>query len=83
MSGGSSSKLAETTFETKPDDKLAAIDVYEKEPFISEKLLSMDNVVLSPHSGTATHEGRNAMGAFACQNIIRFFQGDNRITRVN
>ncbi len=61
----------------------AAIDVYEKEPFISEKLLSMDNVVLSPHSGTATHEGRNAMGAFACQNIIRFFQGDNRITRVN
>lgn len=61
----------------------AAIDVYEKEPFISEELLSMDNVVLSPHSGTATHEGRNAMGAFACQNIIRFFQGDNRITRVN
>ena len=61
----------------------AAIDVYEKEPFISGELLSMDNVVLSPHSGTATHEGRNAMGAFACQNIIRFFQGDDRITRVN
>ena len=61
----------------------AAIDVYEKEPFISEELLSMDNIVLSPHSGTATYEGRNAMGAFACQNIIRFFQGDDRITRVN
>ena len=35
--------------------------MYEKKPFISEELLSMDNVVLSPHSGTATYEGRNAM----------------------
>ena len=53
----------------------AALDVYEHEPQISPELLTMDNVVLSPHNGTATIAGRIAMNKYAAENIIRFFQG--------
>jgi D-3-phosphoglycerate dehydrogenase len=61
----------------------AALDVYEFEPQITEQLLELDNVVLSPHNGTATIEGRNDMSRFASQNIIRFFEGKKDISRVN
>jgi lactate dehydrogenase-like 2-hydroxyacid dehydrogenase len=61
----------------------AALDVYEFEPQISAELLTLDNVVLAPHNGTATIEARNEMSRFASQNIIRFFQGRNDITKVN
>ena len=39
----------------------AAMDVYEHEPQIHPELLTLDNVVLSPHTGTGTWEGRIAM----------------------
>lgn len=61
----------------------AALDVYEFEPHINEQLLGLDNVVLLPHVGTATVEARNEMSRFASQNIIRFFDGRDDITRVN
>ena len=35
----------------------------------------MDNVVMTPHIGTATHEVRLEMTREACQNIIDFFDG--------
>ncbi len=53
----------------------AGLDVYEFEPKISEELLTLDNVVMTPHKGTATLEGRIAMAKFAAQNIISFFEG--------
>ncbi len=61
----------------------AALDVYEHEPVISPELLTMDNVVLAPHNGTATIDGRNAMSRYAAENIIRFFHGETPLSRVN
>jgi lactate dehydrogenase-like 2-hydroxyacid dehydrogenase len=43
----------------------AALDVHEHEPEVAEELLSMDNVVITPHLGSATRETREAMGMLA------------------
>ena len=40
----------------------AALDVYEREPEVSAGLLGLENVVLTPHLGSATHAAREAMG---------------------
>lgn len=61
----------------------AALDVFEFEPTVSEQLLTLDNVVLSPHNGTATVDARNAMSRCVSKNIIRFFEGSTDISRVN
>ena len=53
----------------------AGLDVYQNEPAIHPKLLSLDNVILSPHLGSATHEGRIAMGEKVICNIKMFFAG--------
>lgn len=54
----------------------AAMDVYEHEPKITPELLKMDNVVLSPHTGTGTWEGRIAMCENVCDNILAWEKGD-------
>ena len=43
----------------------AALDVFEHEPAVSDKLLTMENVVLTPHIGSATRSTREAMGLLA------------------
>jgi glyoxylate reductase len=43
----------------------AALDVFEFEPVVTEELLAMENVVLSPHLGSATRRTREAMGMLA------------------
>ena len=48
----------------------AAMDVYEHEPQIHPELFTLDNVVLSPHTGTGTWEGRIAMCENVCDNIL-------------
>ncbi|HUL04462.1 MAG TPA: D-glycerate dehydrogenase [Gemmatimonadales bacterium] len=53
----------------------AGLDVYEREPTVSPELLSMDNVVLLPHLGSATGETRVAMGERALENLRAFFSG--------
>ena len=50
----------------------AALDVYEHEPEIEPLLLTLDNVVLAPHLGSATREGRIAMGEKVLINIQAF-----------
>ena len=45
----------------------AALDVYEHEPAVSDELLAMENVVLTPHLGSATLATREAMGLLAVQ----------------
>ncbi len=54
----------------------AGLDVYEKEPSISDALLEMENVVLLPHLGSATTETRIAMGMRVVENIEAFFVGN-------
>ncbi len=53
----------------------AALDVFEQEPHITEKLYRLDNVILLPHVGTATIDGRIAMAEEALQNIRNFIEG--------
>ena len=50
----------------------AALDVYEHEPNISPELFELDNVLLVPHVGTGTWEGRKAMCDAMIDNIIAF-----------
>lgn len=40
----------------------AALDVFEHEPSVTDELLDLENVVLTPHIASATHETRHAMG---------------------
>ena len=54
----------------------AAMDVYEHEPKIHPELLKLDNVVLSPHTGTGTWEGRIAMCENVCENILAWEEGN-------
>ncbi|RYE09467.1 MAG: 2-hydroxyacid dehydrogenase [Hyphomicrobiales bacterium] len=54
----------------------AALDVFEKEPEVPEALFALDNVVLSPHMGSATHQTRNKMGALVIANLEAQFAGD-------
>ncbi len=60
----------------------AALDVFEKEPQVPEALFGLDNVVLSPHQGSATHQTRYAMGALVVDNLSAFFNGDPLLTPV-
>ena len=54
----------------------AGLDVFEKEPTVTEALKSMENVVLLPHLGSATEETRKAMGMRVVDNIEAFFAGE-------
>jgi lactate dehydrogenase-like 2-hydroxyacid dehydrogenase len=51
----------------------AALDVFESEPDVPAPLLAMDNVVLTPHVGSATEETRRAMGDLTVENLLRYF----------
>ncbi|HEY4214357.1 MAG TPA: D-glycerate dehydrogenase [Steroidobacteraceae bacterium] len=53
----------------------AGLDVYEQEPKVTEELLSLENVVLLPHLGSATLETRTAMGMRVARNLDSFFAG--------
>jgi len=61
----------------------AGLDVYEFEPAVTEGLLKLDNVVLSPHLGNATIEAREEMGMIAAKNIILVLNGKDAENRVN
>ena len=60
----------------------AALDVFEKEPEVPTALLGLDNVVLSPHQGSATNQTRDAMGALLVANLDRHFAGEPLISAV-
>ncbi len=60
----------------------AGLDVYESEPALNAKLLKMDNVVLLPHMGSATIEGRQDMGEMVLINIQIFVDGHKPPNRV-
>jgi glyoxylate reductase len=60
----------------------AGLDVFENEPAINPKLLKLDNVVLLPHMGSATIEGRMDMGEKVIINIKTFVDGHSPPDRV-
>ena len=53
----------------------AALDVFENEPTVNPGLLSLDNVVLVPHLGSATVETRAAMATTAASNVVEVLEG--------
>ena len=60
----------------------AGLDVYANEPRVPEALFTMDNVVLSPHIGSATHDTRKAMGDLTVDNLLAHFAGRPLLTPV-
>ncbi|WP_326955303.1 2-hydroxyacid dehydrogenase [Amycolatopsis sp. NBC_01286] len=60
----------------------AALDVFEHEPDVEPRLLGRDDVVLSPHLGSATVETRTAMAVLAARNVVEVLGGRAPLTEV-
>jgi len=61
----------------------AGLDVYEFEPKITEGLVSLDNVVLAPHLGSASTSARGDMVRLCCENVIAVLAGKPALTPVH
>ena len=60
----------------------AGLDVFEDEPKVPEALFAMENAVLLPHVGSASHHTRNRMGQLVVDNIVSFAEGRGPLTPV-
>jgi hydroxypyruvate reductase len=60
----------------------AALDVFENEPNVPAELCAMDNVVLTPHIGSATGQTRQAMADLAFANLHAQLSGQPLLTPV-
>ncbi|PUA20783.1 2-hydroxyacid dehydrogenase [Glaciimonas sp. PCH181] len=60
----------------------AALDVFDSEPDIDPRFFELNNVVLSPHVGSATNETRMAMARLTLDNLHRFFEDGTVLTPV-
>lgn len=60
----------------------AALDVFDEEPLADSPLAQLDNVILTPHIGSATHETRMAMAELAVKNLTEFFETGRAATPV-
>lgn len=61
----------------------AGLDVFEHEPNVPKELLSLSNVVLTPHLGSGTRQTREAMTRLVVENILAFERGAPLITPVS
>jgi len=62
----------------------AGLDVFEREPLSPDSpLLQLDNVVATPHIGSATHETREAMASCAVDNLLAALAGERPVNLVN
>ena len=61
----------------------AGLDVYENEPKISEDLKKLDNIVLQPHSASATFESRTNMAIMAVRNMLAGLKGEKPPNCIN
>ncbi len=55
--------------------RFAGIDVFVKEPATDNKLLDLDNIVVSPHLGANTYESQYNIGTQAAENAIAAAKG--------
>jgi lactate dehydrogenase-like 2-hydroxyacid dehydrogenase len=60
----------------------AALDVFENEPHVPRALLTLDNVVLTPHIGSGTTETREAMSQLVLANIAAYAAGRPAVSPV-
>ena len=60
----------------------AGLDVFVDEPRVPEGFLALDNVVLQPHVGSATHQTRKAMGQLVIDNLAAHFAGKPLVTPI-
>jgi len=60
----------------------AGLDVFEFEPKVPEALISLDNAVLIPHMGSATHYTRQAMAQLVVDNVVSWASGKGPLTPV-
>jgi len=60
----------------------AGLDVFEGEPKVHPDLLTVPNVVLTPHIASATVPTRRAMADLAADNLIAYFSGKGPLTPV-
>jgi len=61
----------------------AGLDVFAAEPKVPEALTMMENVVLVPHIGTATHHTRGLMADLLIRNVISWFDGKGPLTPIS
>ena len=61
----------------------AALDVFEDEPRPNPDLLTMSNVLLQPHKGSATHATRQAMGQLVVDNVKAHLAGAPLLTKID
>lgn len=58
----------------------AGLDVFAQEPQVPKELLDLEQVVLTPHLGSATEEARRAMAELCVANLRSFFAGEGALT---
>lgn len=61
----------------------AALDVHEREPQMNPELMQMENVILTPHIASATHEVREKMTQQAVDNVLKTLAGETPGDLVN
>jgi len=61
----------------------AGLDVFADEPHVPEELLRLDNVVLTPHLGSATVRAREAMTRLVVDNVLAVLRGEPPLTPVS
>lgn len=61
----------------------AATDVYSAEPPTGSKLLTLDNIIVTPHIGANTHEGQKGVAVIICEQIVNALHGKSYANAVN
>ena len=66
-------------FEALRDGKIAgaALDAFQDEPPVGSPLLTLDNILTTPHIGSYTHEALLEMGLIAVDNLIQNLEKNN------
>lgn len=60
----------------------AGLDAFVEEPLVDSPLTELDNVVLTPHIGGSTFDGRRLMGEAVVENLLRALRGEEPLFRV-